>query len=337
METEAVTRAPRTHGADAVRNPAAARPSRARPAFRHPPPLETEFRPRHPTDVWRAVAPQQHGPGDPTQQHTPGVIWRAVRTPQGAATLALRPEPTRVRAAAWGPGAAWAIEQLPRLCGADDDRAGFDPSHHPLVAEAHRRHPHLRLGRTDLVFDALSSAIVEQKVTAVQAFRAWRCVVTWFGERAPGPTPRPMFVPPAQWQLVPSWGWHRAGLEPPQSRTVVAAARRRASIERAVTDAADAAARDVVLTSLPGVGVWTAAETRIRACGDPDAVSIGDAHLAHEVGYALTGSRTDDDGMLALLAPWQGQRQRVIRLIGLSGIREPRRAPRLHPEDHRNR
>jgi 3-methyladenine DNA glycosylase/8-oxoguanine DNA glycosylase len=88
---------------------------------------------------------------------------------------------------------------------------------------------------------------------------------------------------------------------------------------------------------MPGIGAWTAAEIRIRAFGDPDAVSVGDFHLAHEVGYALTGTRTDDDGMLRLLAAWPGHRQRVIRLIRISGAREPRRGPRVHPEDHRNR
>jgi 3-methyladenine DNA glycosylase/8-oxoguanine DNA glycosylase len=92
-----------------------------------------------------------------------------------------------------------------------------------------------------------------------------------------------------------------------------------------------------VLTSLPGIGVWTSAETRIRALGDPDAVSVGDYHLAHEVGYALTGTRTDDAGMVALLAPWDGHRQRVVRLLAASGVREPRRGPRLAPEDHRGR
>ena len=92
-----------------------------------------------------------------------------------------------------------------------------------------------------------------------------------------------------------------------------------------------------MLTSLPGVGLWTSAETRIRAYGDADAVSVGDYHLAHQVGYALTGHRVDDDGMVELLEPWRGHRQRVIRLIMLSGAFEPRRGPRLAPEDHRGR
>lgn len=268
------------------------------------------------------------------------VIWRASRTPDGVATLAIREtSPGVIRGAAWGPGAGWALDQLPALCGAEDDPSGFDATPHPLIADAHHRNPGLRLGRTDLVFDALAGAIIEQKVTGMQAFAAWRRLVTSFGERAPGPTPRPLFAPPTVegWRHIPSWAWHRAGLEPPQSRTIVEAARRGEAVARAVAAAGDGEARDRVLIGLRGVGPWTSAETRIRALGDPDAVSVGDFHLAHEVGYALTGTRTDDDGMLRLLAAWPGHRQRVIRLLGASGVQEPRRGPRLHPEDHRDR
>ncbi len=324
----------RRPGADA--RPAHARRTAAMPV---PQRIETTYRPRHPLDLHRTVVFQRHGGGDPTMVVDGPVIWWACRAPQGIATVALRAAGDGVRAAAWGPGADWALSQVPALCGADDDLDGFDPHHHPLIAASHRRNPGLRLGRTGLVFDALASAIFEQKVTGVQAFSAWRRIVTWFGERAPGPTPRPMFAPPALegWRRIPSWSWHRAGLEPPQSRTIVAAATRGDSLVRALDDAPDRDARERVLTSLRGIGAWTSAETRIRAYGDADAVSVGDFHLAHEVGHALAGARTDDAGMLDLLAPWAGHRQRVIRLIGASGVREPRRGPRLHPEDHRDR
>lgn len=302
-------------------------------------PRESEYRPAHVLDLARTVVFQRRGAHDPTLVVDGSVIWRASRTPAGIATIALRATASSVRAAAWGPGAEWALAQVPALCGADDDASGFDATHHPLVAASHHRHPGLRLGRTDLVFDALASAIFEQKVTALQAFGAWRRIITWFGTRAPGPTPRPMFAPPSidEWRRIPSWAWHRAGLEPPQSRTVVEAAARGDSLVRAADAAPDGASRERVLTSLRGVGAWTSAETRIRAYGDPDAVSVGDYHLSHEVGHALAGSRTDDDGMLHLLAPWAGHRQRVIRLLALSGVHERRRGARLHPEDHRER
>ncbi|ALX66373.1 DNA-3-methyladenine glycosylase family protein [Microbacterium sp. XT11] len=308
----------------------------------HAPPspsVQTVYRPRQPVDLARTVGMLRRGAGDPTTVHDGPVIWRAMRTPMGIATLALRAAADGIHATAWGPGAERALASVPALCGAEDDQSGFDPSRHPLIADAARRHPGIRLARTGEVFDALACAIIEQKVTGMQAFGAWRALVTRFGERAPGPTPRPLFAPPPPevWRRIPSWAWHRAGVEPPQSKTIVSAAARGDSIHRALLAAADGDARDRVLTSLPGVGPWTSAETRIRALGDPDAVSVGDYHLAHEVGYALTGSRTDDAGMLELLAPWAGHRQRVIRLIFASGVREPRRGPRLAPEDHRRR
>jgi 3-methyladenine DNA glycosylase/8-oxoguanine DNA glycosylase len=302
-------------------------------------PRETVYRPTHPLDLLRTVGMLRRGGTDPTTLIDGPVIWRALRTPGGLATLALRAAGGEVRATAWGPGAEHALDRVPRLCGADDGPEGFDASRHPLIADAARRHPGIRLARTDEVFDALACAVLEQKVTSMQAFGAWRALVSRFGERAPGPTPRPMSAAPTAsvWRRIPSWAWHRAGVEPPQSKTLVRAAERGESIERAVRSTDDAAQRERILTSLPGIGPWTSAETRLRALGDPDAVSVGDYHLAHQVGYALTGKRVDDDGMLDLLAPWAGHRQRVIRLIFASGVQEPRRGPRLAPEDHRRR
>jgi hypothetical protein len=172
----------------------------------HARPIETEYRPPAPIDARRAIAFQQRGAHDPAQTTADGTIWRASRTPDGVATLAISATRHGIRAAAWGPGSAWALDQLPRLCGAADDPTGFDGSRHPLIAEAHRRHPSLRLGRTDLVFDALAGAIFEQKVTGLQAFGAWRAILTRHGERAPGPTPRGC-SPRSSGTRAPAWWW----------------------------------------------------------------------------------------------------------------------------------
>ncbi|MDN6489107.1 MAG: 3-methyladenine DNA glycosylase, partial [Yaniella sp.] len=59
--------------------------------------------------------------------------------------------------------------------------------------------------------------------------------------------------------------------------------------------------------------------------------------LAHHIGEALTGKRTDDAGMLELLEPWRGHRQRLVRLIYASGIRFSRFGPRLAATDFRDR
>jgi 3-methyladenine DNA glycosylase/8-oxoguanine DNA glycosylase len=68
--------------------------------------------------------------------------------------------------------------------------------------------------------------------------------------------------------------------------------------------------------------------------GDADAVSFGDYHVAKDIGWALTGSPVDDDGLAELLEPYVGHRYRVQRLLELSAIRRPRRGPRLAPRTH---
>ncbi len=286
-----------------------------------------------PYDLGRTLGVLARGPGDPAYQvAADGSIWRASRTPQGPGTLRVAARDGRVHAEAWGPGADWLLEGLPTLLGADDDPAVFVPRHR-LVHESHRRHPGLRLARTGLVLESLIPSILEQKVTSDEAYRAWRLLLRQCGEPAPGPMPRMRVMPdPRAWALVPSWEWHKAGVDAKRSATIVRAARVAARLEEAAgMDDARASAR---LQAVPGIGPWTAAETLQRSNGSPDAVTVGDLHLPRIVGYALTGVRgTDDDGMLDLLAPYEGQRHRACRLILLSGITPPRRAPRFSVRD----
>jgi 3-methyladenine DNA glycosylase/8-oxoguanine DNA glycosylase len=254
--------------------------------------------------------------------------------PPGA-TIGAGPEAvTVIRAAAWGPGAAWLLRELPALLGGDDDRAGFAPAH-PVLRELSARHPGVRVGRSGRVLEALVPAVLEQKVVGVEARRAWRYLLLKFGDPAPGPAPAGMRVPPppAIWRRIPSWEWHRAGVEGVRARTIIGAAEVAGRLEEIVTMPSGAADRR--LRSLPGIGVWTSAEVRQRACGDADAVSVGDYHLPSAVGWALAGRVVDDAGMLELLAPYAGHRHRAARLVELGGIRPPRRGPRMSVRDYR--
>ncbi|HEY5185382.1 MAG TPA: 3-methyladenine DNA glycosylase, partial [Actinomycetes bacterium] len=141
---------------------------------------------------------------------------------------------------------------------------------------------------------------------------------------------------PQQWARIPSWEWHRAGVGPERSGTIVGAAQRAAALERTVGLPMDEVERR--LCSLPGVGRWTAAEVRQRVHGDPDAVSVGDLHLPGLVVHALTGEPDGDDArMLELLAAYEGHRYRAVRMVELSGVTRPRQAPRYAPLDHRTR
>ncbi|WP_372462738.1 DNA-3-methyladenine glycosylase family protein [Sinomonas notoginsengisoli] len=292
--------------------------------------------------------PLQRGDADPCFAAHPGGLWAAFTTPEGPASLLVtnRTVPGRageLRVRAWGDGAASAVESAPAMLGLADDWSAFDDEAHlarlpRLVREARRRNPGLRLPATGRVVDALVPTILEQKVTTLEARRAYRYLVRRHGTPAPGAghvAPQGLMVAPTAvaWLRIPSWEWHRAGVGPQRSATVMRALRAASGLERlAGLTAVEAAA---ALQSIPGIGVWTAAEVTQRTHADPDSVSVGDYHLAHFVGYALTGARTDDAGMLRLLEPWRGQRQRIVRLLGLSGVRAPRYGARMTIQDHR--
>jgi 3-methyladenine DNA glycosylase/8-oxoguanine DNA glycosylase len=303
-------------------------------------PLLRRIEPAARIDLRRTLEVHRRGPGDPTLRFSrDGSAWRATRTPDGPATLRLIPDGTAIRAQAWGPGGAWAIEQAPELIGALDHSSEFAAllAGHPLLRDLHARLPGIRIGRTRRVFEALVPAIIEQKVTGDEARAAFVALVRRHGEPAPGPwdepsarRPAPMRVPPTPATLagLPGYAYHPLGLERRRADAIRFAAGRAARVEECVDlPLSDAYAR---LQALPLVGQWTAAEVGLRALGDADAVSVGDFHLRHAVCWALAGEpRGTDERMLELLAPYAGNRARVIRLIEAVGVQAPRRGPRM--------
>jgi hypothetical protein len=300
--------------------------------------LSRDFPVPFPVDVTLTLSVHRHGGGDPTHAtDAAGAVWRTSLTPDGPATLrvGLSSRDATVTARAWGPGAGWLLDRVPEWLGFHDDRSGF-AAHHPVVGELVLRFPGLRVGRTGRVFEALVPAVLEQKVVGREAHRAWRYLLLKHGEAAPGPAPAGMRVVPSArtWARVPSWDWHRAGVEGVRARTIINAAAVAARLEEAL--ALDPAAADRRLRSLTGIGVWTSAEIRQRAMGDADAVSVGDYHLPNAVGWTLARRKTDDAGMLELLAPYAGHRYRVTRLIELGGSAPPRRGPRMSVRDYRS-
>ncbi|MGO9508634.1 MAG: DNA-3-methyladenine glycosylase family protein [Mycobacterium sp.] len=277
------------------------------------------------------LAPLRRGPRDPCfRLPGDGTIWRTSLLASGPVTARFsRAAPDAARCVAWGDGAEQFLDMLPALLGADDDASDFAPRH-PTVVAAQQRVPHLRLGRTGHVLEALIPAVIEQRVPGADAFRSWRVLVSKYGTPAPGPAPDGMRVPPSAdaWRYIPSWEFHRANVDPGRAQTVVGCARRAASLERLVSQPAEQVRE--ALTSLPGVGVWTAAEVAQRALGDADAVSVGDYHIPKMIGWTLLGHPVDDAGMLEVLEPMRPHRHRVVRLLEASGLAyEPRRGPRL--------
>jgi 3-methyladenine DNA glycosylase/8-oxoguanine DNA glycosylase len=302
-------------------------------------PLSLEWSPPFPVDVRLVLSVHSRGPRDPAYRvDASGAVWRTVLTPDGPGTLRVTARAGvrygKITASAWGPGAGWLLETLPALLGEHDDPAGFVPVH-PLLREMASRHPGARVGRSGRVLEALVPAVLEQKVVGAEARRAWHYLLRRFGQPAPGPAPAGMRVFPdaGTWARIPSWEWHQAGVEPGRAAAIARAARAAGRLEEILTMAAGDADRR--LRSLPGVGPWTSAEVRQRACGDADAVSVGDYNLPAVVGWALAGRVVDDAGMLELLAPYAGHRYRATRLVELSGVAPPRRGPRLPLREYR--
>ncbi len=218
------------------------------------------------TDLVLTLGPLRRGPADPAYRAArDGSFWRASRTPEGPGTLRVTARDGTAEAHAWGEGATWLLDRLPALLGAEDDPTAFAPRHR-LLAAAHRRRsrpppPADRTGPESLI-----PSILEQKVTTDEAYRAWRLLVRKYGEPAPGPAPDGMHVMPdaRAWSLIPSWEWHRAGVDDKRAATILRVCRvARRMEEAAEMDPAGARGR---LELIPGVGPgraprWSSAPT----------------------------------------------------------------------------
>lgn len=281
-----------------------------------------------------SLGPLRHGRGDPTTVIGDGWLRRATRTPRGPAAFELEERNGEIAVRAWGPGAEHVLDHAPDLLGARDDRAGWRPSLHPLVAEMDRRVPGLRMIATSALFETAVPTVCEQRVTAREALRSWRRLVRAWGETAPGPLE--LLLPPAPEALarMPYHRYHPLGLERRRAETIRALASRAGRLEGALELPEEDRRRRI--EAFPGVGPWTSSEVAHVGWADADAVRVGDFHVAPCVVYALTGRRGGDDAaMLELLEPFRPHRARAARLIMLSGLRPERRAPGLPVPDLR--
>jgi 3-methyladenine DNA glycosylase/8-oxoguanine DNA glycosylase len=284
-----------------------------------------------PLDLRRTLAPLSRGPRDPTIRLASDSVWRATRTLDGPATIALSHRGDEIRAEGWGPGADRALAEVPELLRLDAEPTPIRPAH-PVVTDLARGHPGVRIPRSGATLESLLPAILEQKVTGQEAHRAWFGLIRAYGEPAPGPPEWRLRIGPSPATLagLPYYAYHPFGVERRRAELIRRVAARAAWFE-AIVDLPlpDAYAR---LIAVPGIGPWTAAEVGVRVLGDEDAVSVGDFHLPNLVAFALAREpRADDARMLELLEPYRGQRARVIRLLELGGIRVPRYGPRLTP------
>lgn len=277
-------------------------------------------------DLAKTLFPLCRGSGDPTMRIGLADIYRAMRTPEGPAALHIRSIGYEVVAEAWGPGATWALDSVPGLIGALDDDAGFEPRHY-VVEELWRRHRGVRITRSGAVMHALIPAILEQKVTGIEARRAYRSMIFEISEPAPGDLGLYLPPDPARLAETPYFTFHPWGVERRRAETIRAACGRTAYLEAGTSLSVDQA--NGRLLTIPGVGPWTAAEVARTALGDADAISVGDFHLPNVVCWALAREpRGTDERMLELLEPYRGHRGRIQVLLEAGGIAAPKFGPR---------
>lgn len=275
-------------------------------------PIEARFEAPGPIDLRLSMAPLRHGLRDTTIQFGRDGVWLSRRTEAGPASLQIWTQPgeSAVHAQAWGPGAETALGAVAGLAGLLDDPAELVPRHR-LVRELQRRLEGLRLPRTGQLVPALIPAITGQKVTAGEAYFAYAALLGRLGEPAPGPAALRLAPAGASLARLPYFEFHPMGLERRRAELLRRIGRLESKIEPLIASS-PAEARSS-LQEIQGVGPWTAAEACGAAFGDPDSVSLGDAHLPDLVAWALAGEpRGDDARMLELLAPYAGQRGRVI-------------------------
>jgi len=268
-------------------------------------------------------------PCDPTHRWAPRSFANAVWTPAGPGTVAFTWTSGSVDVEAWGDGATWLLDAAPRWLGSHDDPSGFDPTPNARLADLWRQHGPFRLGASGVVWQHLLFTIVGQRVTTQEAVRAWREMVTEWGEPAPGPfglTLAPSVETVASRSYV---DFHHFGIERSRATTMIAAARSAHRLERAASMDSDAALRH--LMHVRGIGPWTATSTLTATSGDPDIVVERDYGLPTMVVWAFTGDaerQVDDTRMFELFEPFRPHRQRVVRLLFAAGVSPPRRAPR---------
>ena len=155
-------------------------------------------------------------------------------------------------------------------------------------------------------------AIIEQKVTGQEAFAGFRALVHRLRRtrtrprrehEALGASPRRDRAD----DPVAGRGWRCTSTRPARARSSP-----RPGWPTRSSGTTAPRTLDRRLRSLPGIGVWTSAEVRQRALGDPDAVSFVDYHVAKDVGWAMTGTPFNDAELEEFLEPWRPHRNRAV-------------------------
>lgn len=261
------------------------------------------------------LAPLAMMPSDPTTHLGPHEAIRATYTPEGPGIVGLAwgQEMGQLTVEASGDGAAWLVEQAPRLVGVHDAVGDFAPSD-GVVQRLWARFTGDRVGATGTVWHDLAWTITQQRVHRTDAARQWRRLVQAYGTACEGFDN--LYTPPDPERLARAapWSLRAFDIDERRATALIAAAR----VAQRLHALADQPYSDVerALRTIPGVGPWTLGCLRAFTWGDPDTVIPADSGIPSLIASTLTGARRADDAtMLELLEPYRPHRYRVLRLV----------------------
>ena len=176
------------------------------------------------------------------------------------------------------------VERVRRMfdLGADPSAIREQLCGDPLLGPTLARHPGIRTPGAWDGFELAVRAILGQQVSVRAATTIAGRIASMFGTRVEdGGGLERLFPTPAQLARAPV---ERAGVMPARADTIRTLARHVAGGDLAFGTSPDGRASVSALTSLPGIGDWTAQYIAMRALGEPDAFPSGDLVLRRVAG-----------------------------------------------------
>lgn len=198
-----------------------------------------------------------------------------------------------------GPGLDRIVRRVRRLFDLDADpiRIGRDLARDPLLAQAVREHPGLRVPGAWDGFETAVRAVLAQQVSVRGATTMAGRLVAALGEPIPSGEEGLTHLFPEPADLARA-DLSRLGLPGARARCLLALGRAVASESLNLDGAASLDDAILQLEAIPGVGPWTAHYVAMRALGEPDAFPAGDLALKRETG--LSEAR-----LLVRAKPWR--------------------------------
>lgn len=287
-------------------------------------------------DLLATLRPMAQGTIDPTWAFDGPEVWRGLMTPDGPATMHFASiGSTHIDVEVWGPGSSWASARAAAMLGRPDSTRTLFTHGHPLMGRLAREHRGARVGASCTLVDSALPIIIGQRVTGGEAMDSWRRLTSDHGAPAPGAGPDRLRLPVVAERLAElgAPGLRFYGIDGHRASAMIQIARHRARLERLVAqpDGIDTVELTRVLSLIPGIGPWTRTSVLSVACGDPDAIILGDLHLPNYICWALNGERGSDDDMVDALSTFAPARGLAQRLIARHTSGPPRRGPRYRP------